>query len=141
CWSRTSSVVGSPTWTVSRPHDHCTVPAPKTSAFETGSRYSTRLWVAVPLPYVLPLSSRYVPSVIEMVVDDRSIAPVGRFAVASSTSHSYPRVPSGNVADCPLAIDVLRHSRRLPYDADTGISSCRYPLARKSVPVSWFVSR
>ncbi len=33
-----------------RPHDHCTVPAPNTSAPESWSRNSTRLCVAVPLP-------------------------------------------------------------------------------------------
>src|SRR5688500_13113527 len=33
----------------SRPHDHCTVPAPKTSAL-LGARYNVRLCVAVPAP-------------------------------------------------------------------------------------------
>ena len=36
-------------WSVSRPHDHCTVPAPNTSAL-LGARYSVRLCVAVPTP-------------------------------------------------------------------------------------------
>ena len=40
-------------WTASRPHDHWTVPAPKTSA-PRGARYSVRLWVAVPVPNVEP---------------------------------------------------------------------------------------
>src|SRR5437879_4080476 len=34
---------------LSRPHDHCTVPALNTSA-PLGARYSVRLWVAVPGP-------------------------------------------------------------------------------------------
>src|SRR6266550_2254977 len=36
----------------SRPHDHCAVPAPKTSAVPR--RYSVRWWVAVPGAYTLP---------------------------------------------------------------------------------------
>ena len=38
-----------PSCTESSPHDHCTVPAPKTNAL-LAARYSVRLWVAVPSP-------------------------------------------------------------------------------------------
>ena len=42
-------------WSESSPHDHCTVPPPNTSASSPTpapleSRYSVRLWVAVPGP-------------------------------------------------------------------------------------------
>src|ERR1700730_19363112 len=52
CWTFGSGGRGLPKnpesacW--ARPHDHITVPAPKTSAPLVGSRYSTKLWVALP---------------------------------------------------------------------------------------------
>lgn len=58
CCIRLSSVTtassGFPVGMLVRPQDHCTVPEPKTRAFEVWSRKATRLCVAVPLPYVLP---------------------------------------------------------------------------------------
>ena len=49
CFMRASAAVLPRSWLASRPHDHWTVPAPKTSA-PLGWRYSVRLWVAVPAP-------------------------------------------------------------------------------------------
>ena len=45
--------VSGPEWSSSRPHAHCTVPAPKTRA-PLGARYIVRWWVAEPGAYVLP---------------------------------------------------------------------------------------
>jgi len=50
CSCTGSSLVARSLCTVPRPQDHCTVPAPNTSAPDFGSRYSVRLCVAVPLP-------------------------------------------------------------------------------------------
>ena len=48
---RIEASVGVParSWVASSPHDHCTLPAPKTSA-PLGARYSVRACVALPLP-------------------------------------------------------------------------------------------
>ncbi len=58
CCIRLSAVItassGLPVGMLVRPQDHCTVPAPNTSACEVWSRKATRLCVAVPFPYVLP---------------------------------------------------------------------------------------
>src|SRR6185437_1395309 len=59
-----------------RPHDQNTVPAPNTSAPLVGSRYSTRLWVAVPEVSTLPQFVLYSVSS-GIVVVERSISPAG----------------------------------------------------------------
>src|SRR3954447_6810425 len=61
---------------VFRPHAHCTVPAPNTSA-PLGARYIVRVCVAVELNFVV-LPSSVKTSTPLTVVEDRSTAPLGR---------------------------------------------------------------
>ena len=53
CCMRTSGAALPRSWLASSPHDHCTVPAPNTSA-PLEWRYRVRLCVALPGPYVDP---------------------------------------------------------------------------------------
>src|SRR4029079_9252549 len=62
-------------WTPSRPHDHCTVPAPKTIA-PLLWRYRVIAWVARPPATLAPKSLNF--SATSSVVDDRRIRPAGR---------------------------------------------------------------
>ena len=93
CRMRTSGVVTPPSWLPSRPHDHCTVPAPNTRA-PLGAWYMVRLWVAVPGATMQPRHALHgcpaVPSQPGQligstsfsgtfsVVDDIRISPAGR---------------------------------------------------------------
>jgi hypothetical protein len=66
---------------VSSPHDHCTVPAPNTSA-PLGARYSVRWWVSVtPFATLVPKS---VNACTDMLVCESSISPGGRLAAAAA---------------------------------------------------------
>src|SRR5947207_15189272 len=70
--------------------------------------------------------------------------PGGRDPLSSSSSHSYPSVPCGSVADAPapsVAIDVFRQKRILPSVSGTTIDRDSYPLTVKIVPVSAFSGR
>ena len=53
CLTARSAAADPRSCSLSNPHDHWTVPAPKTSA-PLLCRYSVRLCVALPLPYVDP---------------------------------------------------------------------------------------
>ena len=70
---------------LSRPQDHCTVPAPNTRA-PLGARYSVRWWVAVPVVSLAAVVGEICAEV--SVVDDMSISPGGRKPLSASTSHS-----------------------------------------------------
>ena len=78
CWTAESGVEPPRSCVPSSPHDHCTVPASKTSA-PLDARYIVIECVAVPGPYVEPWS--WSTSGSDAVVDDRSIWPAGRDAV------------------------------------------------------------
>ena len=69
---------------LSRPQDHCTVPAPKTSALPF--LCIVRLCVAVPIAVVVPWSVKI--STPETVVEERRNWPAGRKPLSGSSSHS-----------------------------------------------------
>src|SRR5215470_4300244 len=68
CCMLASGVEAESLWLPSRPHDHCTVPAPKTSA-PLAARYSVILWVELPWPTSVPQGTVTWLGVLNVVVD------------------------------------------------------------------------
>ncbi len=86
CCMSWSTGVPALSWLASRPHDHWMVPAPNTSA-PLGALYRVRLWVALPLPKLVPSSRRRSGETLYVALD-MSISPAGREPLSRSSSHS-----------------------------------------------------
>src|SRR5882672_10661199 len=83
CCIARSGFAGRRSCTASSPHDHCTVPAPNTSA-PLLCRYSVSECVALPGPTLMPKSSTFWGST--TVVEDMRINPDGRAPLSTSSS-------------------------------------------------------
>src|SRR5215472_6127834 len=92
CWTFGSAVFdengdGASSCWLESPHDQKTVPAPNTSAPLVGSRYSTRLLVAVPEVSTSPKSVLKAVGSCTVVVE-RSTRPAGLKGLSGAESHS-----------------------------------------------------
>src|SRR5688572_25271269 len=79
-----------------------------------------------------------------MVVVDNRNKPGGRWPLSTTSSHSKPNTPLGNIAVCPSDSEsspVFRQNLSLPSFDDTRIGSFRNALTVKSCPVRAFSGR